>query len=305
MLDERYREDGLRWLGGAVENPLWNAHYGAAQIAAWYLACLLEPDPATRTALDAQVDHLRKQHGDGFAPPPPGPACDDPAVDLMDAAEDHIDGLHLIGHNVIYLAYALRVLHDRRDLHRTDIRDTLVGLMRACVKTSRGYGWPGYSEAEAAAIELTIAERDAIDEQGVRAQLIEALREWCAFEPIYAGETHQDQVGHLLTHIHAILLLDEMGHADLARRALAPLALKRKILRRGWFWEPPQALPAKVPSPHLPTEAAFWHQPLPTSDWDFGHHFKYSWSWYALRDLFAEGGMAHRAELQFRRLIAL
>ena len=125
------------------------------------------------------------------------------------------------------------------------------------------------------------------------------------FEPIYSGETHAAQVGHLLTQIHAVYLLHKLGHYDLAQRALVPLALKRKLLRRGWFWTPDEPTIAKAPCPFLPTEAAFWQQDLQATDWDLGHYFKYAWSWYSLRELMEEVGVLSRAERQFRRLMSI
>ena len=126
-LPESCRHQGLRWMGTGQENPLWTAHYGAAHIAAWYFVQQTEPDSDCVEALAEQLERMSLQHADNFPDQLDTTPCDDPSIDIIDASEEHIDGLHAIGHNVIYLAYGLRVLKDCPELHIRGVRDSWSG----------------------------------------------------------------------------------------------------------------------------------------------------------------------------------
>ncbi|WP_369426647.1 hypothetical protein [Paenibacillus ehimensis] len=85
--------------------------------------------------------------------------------------------------------------------------------------------------------------------------------------------------------------MSDLGHESLFRRGLLPLFTLVKVLRRSHDLQPGD--PIRLISPvdrlplmkarrgaALPTEPDYWTADLGRYDWDFGHSFKFAFSFY-------------------------
>ncbi|MDG0789485.1 hypothetical protein OMP38_00425 [Cohnella ginsengisoli] len=138
------------------------------------------------------------------------------------------------------------------------------------------------------------------------------LRELAAFGTIYRAEAHHDLIGHMLTFSHALVTLEELGYPALFRRGLLPLYKLVHVLRASRDLQPgePIRLSSPVdreplalarPSSSLPTESAFWDRERSGDEWDFGHAFKFPYSFY--HHAARAGGADAAAFDRFKRII--
>ncbi len=117
------------------------------------------------------------------------------------------------------------------------------------------------------------------------------LKELSKFKVIYRAEAHHDLIGHMLTFSHALNILYDLGHTSFFKRGLIPLLKLVEALRGTQNLKvdepiqlnsPVDCLPLvrKKQAKVLPTEELFWLKDHSCSDWDFGHQFKFSYSYF-------------------------
>lgn len=107
----------------------------------------------------------------------------------------------------------------------------------------------------------------------------------------------------MLTYSDSLNLLYDLGHEDFFRRGLTPLFKMVKVLRKSRMIHPDE--PVRLVSPvdkmplaeslrseWLPTEHEYWEFDYSEAAWDFGHAFKFPFSFYnhLRRDLIAGAG---------------
>ena len=283
--------DGLSMLSQCRRQTgdIWQAHYGAAAIAGYFYKgkpfaregrggrCGGEPEDDRQVFADGNGDRESVSVGSAESR-------------ILAALDDTIDGLHWVGHNVIYAAISLAALHELGGGLRHEAA-AIAELISSFAKTIPGRSWIGYSAAEVK--RLTLDELDGISEITDGDQLSAfILNELVSYSVIYRAEAHHDLMGHMLTYSHALNILYDLGHHDYFHRGLPGLLKIVKVLRASSQLDP--AEPIRIVSPvdrlplvEAPRSAWLPHQPEywagidgDVIDWDFGHLFKFPFSFY-------------------------
>ncbi|WP_223829382.1 hypothetical protein [Paenibacillus arenilitoris] len=292
-MDTALLERGLAVISRCKERTgdIWEAHIGAAGIAAYFLVKENGFGGELAARIVAQAGNMLDAYA---APPPAGAVPDTSPADaerlILEALERTIDGLHWVGHNVIYSAVSLMAL---RELGNTRSRAEIDGIARLILsfeKTIPGRSWIGYTASQVK--RFTIEESDHFPDIRNAARLSAfILDEVAAFPVIYRAEAHHDLIGHMLTSSHALNILSDLGHEAYFRRGLPPLMKLVKALRAARQVDLEQPPPLHSPvdrlplvqasrSGCLPHETAYWTADYAGHDWDYGHVFKFPFSFY-------------------------
>ncbi|MEK4115818.1 hypothetical protein NST44_06390 [Paenibacillus sp. FSL W8-0919] len=270
---------------------IWQAHYGAAAIAGYFFA---KANRLTGKVEEAVAVENQRMVGKYLQP---GRAAAEDSISVKDAEarilatlDATIDGLHWVGHNVIYSAISLAALHELGGGLRHEAAD-IAELIGSFAKTIPGRSWIGYSTAEVK--RLTLDELDGIPEITDGDQLSAfILNELAAYSVIYRAEAHHDLLGHMLTYSHALNLLYDLGHHTYFQSGLPGLLKIVKVLRASRQLDPAEPIRIISPVDRLPLAEAprsAWlpHQPEywagidgAAIDWDLGHLFKFPFSFY-------------------------
>ncbi|MDF2837341.1 MAG: hypothetical protein K0Q63_2981, partial [Paenibacillus sp.] len=276
-------------------NDIWDAHYGAAAIAGVLWARDLQRE--TSELVLSEVEAMLAAHQPLFASPETDGAEQrlgyreaEPLI--LDALVRTLDGLHWVGHNCIYAAVGLLALKELDGASASDVFG-LVSLIRAFERTIPGRSWIGYTAAEVKKLKVEEGIFPPVETPAQLSELI--LRELASHRVIYSAEAHHDLIGHMLTFSHALLILHELGHADVFRQALPSLLKLVLALRASRETMMGEGMAARLNSPvdrlpllpasrslWLPSEPEYWRcKDHSAEDWDYGHVFKFPFSFYS------------------------
>lgn len=293
MLDNRILGDGLSIISKCKKDTgdIWHAHIGAAAIASYffikdnYLVNELEHNIFSQSRAMIEKNHVinRKQDNSG---------CDIEIAEtvILGALEKTIDHLHWVGHNVIYSAVSLLAIHELKGWGAEDDLLGISDLIRSFEKTIPGRSWIGFSASEVKRLEITEADCfPRIENSNDLSYFV--LEQLSDFPIIYRAESHHDLIGHMLTFSHALNILFDLGYVSFFNRGLPPLLKLIKVLRSSRHLKPLDPIKLISPVDHLPlqkserteflpTESKFWEKDYSLSNWDFGHIFKFSFSFY-------------------------
>ncbi|MFD2615701.1 hypothetical protein [Paenibacillus gansuensis] len=294
MLNRSILRDGLRVIASCKRETgdIWQAHYGAAAIGSYFFVTSnnLRHDIAELIALQARV-MLNKvlrltrstQHHT---------YCDihTAKATILDALDKTIDELHWVGHNVIYSSASLLAVNELNDCGSVEEVAGITELILSFKKTIPGRSWIGFSASEVK--RLRILDEDGFPTISNPKELsLLVLEELTKFPIIYRGESHHDLIGHMLTFSHALNILFDLGYVSFFKRGLFPIMQLIKVLRYSCNVTPGDSIKLVSPVDHLPlqptvrvnslpTEIQFWEKNYSEQDWDFGHVFKFSHSFY-------------------------
>ncbi|VTR26727.1 Uncharacterised protein [Actinobacillus pleuropneumoniae] len=284
--------DGLSMLSQCRRQTgdIWQAHYGAAAIAGYFFIKANHLPGKVEEAVAAENQRMIAKYLQTGTATGESVSVGSAESRILAALDDTIDGLHWVGHNVIYAAISLAALHELGGGLRHEAAD-IAELISSFAKTIPGRSWIGYSAAEVK--RLTLDELDGISEITDSDQLSAfILNELASYSVIYRAEAHHDLMGHMLTYSHALNILYDLGHHDYFHRGLPGLLKIVKVLRASRQLDP--AEPIRIVSPvdrlplvEAPRSAWLPHQPEywagidgDVIDWDFGHLFKFPFSFY-------------------------
>lgn len=193
-------EDGLLIISQckSVTGDVWEAHFGAAAIAGYFLVKENPMPVDTVNRIVAQSGTMLDKHSSrGAAYPMVGIDPGDAEKMILESLEPGIDALHWVGHNVIYAALSLLAI---QELGGWGTKEEILGistLIRSFDKSIPGRSWLGYSVSEVRKLEID--ENDhfpAIANAGQLSEFI--LSELSSFRTIYRAEAHHDLIGHML-----------------------------------------------------------------------------------------------------------
>lgn len=276
---------------------IWQAHFGAAAIGSWFFARNPALDTGTRQAIYTQAKQMVRSvsapQNDGRSDPVGDVSTVDRTVAeaaVLKALERTIDGLHWVGHNVIYSAASLSAIRELGGWGTEEQIEGIVDLIASFEKTIPGRSWIGYSASEVKRLPITLEDGfPAIASPEELSAFV--LEELAAFPVVYRAEAHHDLIGHLLTFSHALNVLHDLGYPGFFERGLLPLFKLAKALRASRSISAAETVklissvdrlplqPAKR-SEYLPLESEFWAEDYEQTNWDFGHVFKFAHSFY-------------------------
>jgi len=277
-LDDAYLERGLTAMARA--ETWFDAHWGAGILAGYYL-CRDHPlDAVTIAGIRKQMDTVIAVRGKQFAPLEDGRAERDLIEEVPTALSPAIEGgLRAHGHAVIFASLATRALRDAPEMARPKIVEPLCGLSRQIAK-----GRPQKPDASAQGY------------VGTQTMIEATFDSLARFRPLLGHpEVRRPNFTHMITHTEALMNLELMGYADLARSGhlghrthigapvpavseSAPAGSEKTTLERvmsGTFWTD------AVNTDHWKVK---WNQTTnPNGDWiASGHLFKVLYSFHRL-----------------------
>lgn len=194
-----------------------------------------------------------------------------------------------MGHNVIYAALSLLAIKELQKWGDNQEIEGITNLIFSFRKTIPGRSWIGFTTKEVK--QLSIKEEIESELRNPEQLSTFILKELSQFNIIYRAEAHHDLIGHLLTFSHAINIMYDLGHRDMFQRGVRPLLKLVYVLRASQnltsnseitLHSPIDCLPlVESKRAHiLPTENQFWLKDYGAFDWDFGHIFKFSYSYF-------------------------
>jgi len=208
---------------------------------------------------------------------------------IIKSLEQTIDELHWVGHNVIYAALSLLAIKELQKWGDNQEIEGITNLILSFRKTIPGRSWIGFTTKEVKQLHIN---DEIVNELRNPKQLSKfILKELSQFNLIYRAEAHHDLIGHLLTFSHAINIMYDLGHSDIFHRGIRPLLKLVYVLRASQNLMPNTEINLHSPIDRLPlieskrahvlpTENQFWLKDYSAFNWDFGHVFKFSYSYF-------------------------
>ncbi|WP_053374499.1 hypothetical protein [Paenibacillus sp. FJAT-27812] len=292
MLDKRILEDGLSVISTCKKETgdIWHAHFGAAAIASYFFVKDNNLGVELGQNVFSQSRAMIANNGATSKYNRLRSNVEEAETVILGALDHTIDQLHWVGHNVIYSALSLLAIHELNGWGSDDDLSGISELIRSFEKTIPGRSWIGYSASEVKRLEITEEDNfPRIDDANALSLFV--LEQLSDFKVIYRAESHHDLMGHMLTFSHALNILYCLGHVSYFKRGLPPLLKMIKVLRSSRHVNPGDEV--KLVSPvdqlplqqsaraeFLPDEQKFWTKDHSESNWDFGHVFKFSFSFY-------------------------
>ncbi len=304
MLDDRFLRHGVTGLGRCVHR-IWDAHFPAAVLAGHYFAAENKLAVETERAIESQLDLIIASKRELFEPYGRSGGIADRSGPIVEALETSIDAFSELGHNSIFAAYALRGLRDVGDA----ISERMVFDMASVVRQFRGGParyWlrigKGRDPRKFSLPERTVFPDDIPDEALARVILGELPK----FKNIYTQMGSKSHVGHLLTQSHSLLTLRKLGFPQLANRGLHSLECRFVLLKdsQEHTASPRSFYRPATRSVLLPDAPGYWEQDFTRCEWDEGHSFKYTFSFFELMHLLPDKTVKDAATEKFRYLIS-
>ncbi|PEC86821.1 hypothetical protein [Bacillus cereus] len=271
-------------------NDIWHAHFGAAAIASYFFIKDNNVEEEIIRSMYSQTKMmLNKQNLSGIIENKEEIDFQSAEKTIIKSLEHTIDELHWVGHNVIYAALSLLALKELQKWGDNQAIEGIANLLLSFQKTIPGRSWIGFTTKEVKQLSIKNEMESKLRNPKQVSKFI--LKELSQFNIIYRAESHHDLIGHLLTFSHAINIMYDLGHRDIFYRAIRPLLKLVYVLRASQnltsnseinLHSPIDSLPLiESKRGHvLPTENQFWLKDYSASDWDFGHVFKFSFSYF-------------------------
>ncbi|SFL53900.1 hypothetical protein SAMN04487943_102124 [Gracilibacillus orientalis] len=270
---------------------IWHAHFGAASIAAYFF--VKENDLSAETMNKIQLE-AKVMAGKNMLP---SIATNYETIrteaaeqKIMQSLDRSIDSLHWVGHNVIYAAQSILAMRELDGWGNDEEIEGICNLISAFEKTIPGRSWLGYSARDVR--DFIIEEMGEFPSISNPTQLSDViLNEVASFSTIYRAEAHHDLIGHLLTFSHSLNVLYDLGYSEYFQRGLPAVFQLVKALRVSQHLthdklpklrSPVDRLPLAKAERSLwqPIEGKYWQADFSEDDWDYGHVFKFPYSFY-------------------------
>lgn len=201
-LDDSYLVRGLT--GMAQAKGWFDAHWGAAVIAGYFLCQENQLDPTTVAEIKSQLDLAINARAEQFAPFRQQTADIALIERIPQALEPAIEGgLREHGHAVIFAALSMKALHAAPEIAQPALVEALCGLSKEIARR------PAERPARGSDTSYTDT-----------GQMIQALFDNLArFKPLLGHPSiRRPNFTHMTTHTEALLCLHEMGYEELAHR---------------------------------------------------------------------------------------
>ncbi|WHY31427.1 hypothetical protein [Bacillus wiedmannii] len=292
MENKTVLRDGLSIISQCKKqtNDIWHAHFGAAAIASYFFMKDNNMEEEIARSMYSQTKMmLNNQKLVGIIDSKEEMDFQSAEKMIIKSLEHTIDELHWVGHNVIYAALSLLAMKELQKWGDNQAIEGITNLILSFRKTIPGRSWIGFTTKEVKQLSV----KDEVESELRNPKQVSKfiLKELSQFNIIYRAESHHDLIGHLLTFSHAINIMYDLGHRDIFQRGIRPLLKLVYVLRASQnltsnseitLHSPIDCLPlvGSKRAHILPTENQFWLKDYGEFDWDFGHIFKFSYSYF-------------------------
>ncbi|OJD64248.1 hypothetical protein [Bacillus sp. NH11B] len=271
-------------------NDIWHAHYGGAAIASYFFMKdnNIEEEIARNMHSHTKM-MLNKQKLDEIIDGKEEIDFQSAEKMIIKSLENTIDELHWVGHNVIYAALSLLAMKELQKWGDNQAIEGITDLILSFQKTIPGRSWIGFTTKEVKKLSIYDEIQSELRNPKQLSKFI--LNELSEFKIIYRAESHHDLIGHMLTFSHAINIMYDLGYKYIFQRGIRPLLKLVYVLRASKKLMLNTEINLHSPIDHLPlieskrahvlpTENQFWLKDYSEFDWDFGHVFKFSYSYF-------------------------
>ncbi|MEK5194266.1 hypothetical protein COF07_08100 [Bacillus wiedmannii] len=292
MENKTVLRDGLSIISQCKKqtNDIWHAHFGAAAIASYFFMKDNNMEEEIAHCMYSQTKMMLNNQNLGEIIDSKEEIDFQSAEKMIIKSLEHtIDELHWVGHNVIYAALSLLAMKELQKWGDNQAIEGITNLILSFRKTIPGRSWIGFTTKEVKQLSIN----DEIESEFKNPKQLSKfiLKELSQFNIIYRAESHHDLIGHLLTFSHAINIMYDLGHIDIFHRAIRPLLKLVYVLRASQNLMPNTEINLHSPIDRLPlieskrahvlpTENQFWLKDYSVFNWDFGHVFKFSYSYF-------------------------
>ncbi|OOR27210.1 hypothetical protein [Bacillus wiedmannii] len=292
MENKTVLRDGLSIISQCKKqtNDIWHAHFGAAAIASYFFMKDNNMEEEIAHCMYSQTKMMLNNQNLGEIIDSKEEIDFQSAEKMIIKSLEHtIDELHWVGHNVIYAALSLLAMKELQKWGDNQAIEGITNLILSFRKTIPGRSWIGFTTKEVKQLSIN----DEIESEFKNPKQLSKfiLKELSQFNIIYRAESHHDLIGHLLTFSHAINIMYDLGHIDIFHRAIRPLLKLVYVLRASQNLMPNTEINLHSPIERLPlieskrahvlpTENQFWLKDYSAFNWDFGHVFKFSYSYF-------------------------
>ncbi|OFD10683.1 hypothetical protein [Bacillus wiedmannii] len=292
MENKTVLRDGLSIISQCKKqtNDIWHAHFGAAAIASYFFMKDNNMEEEIAHCMYSQTKMMLNNQNLGEIIDSKEEIDFQSAEKMIIKSLEHtIDELHWVGHNVIYAALSLLAMKELQKWGDNQAIEGITNLILSFRKTIPGRSWIGFTTKEVKQLSIN----DEIESEFKNPKQLSKfiLKELSQFNIIYRVESHHDLIGHLLTFSHAINIMYDLGHIDIFHRAIRPLLKLVYVLRASQNLMPNTEINLHSPIDRLPlieskrahvlpTENQFWLKDYSAFNWDFGHVFKFSYSYF-------------------------
>ncbi|QIW19354.1 hypothetical protein [Bacillus thuringiensis] len=292
MENKTVLRDGLSIISQCKKqtNDIWHAHFGVAAIASYFFMKDNNMEEEITRSMYSQTKMMLNKRNLGEVIDSKEEIDFQSAEKMIIKSLEHtIDELHWVGHNVIYAALSLLAMKELQKWGDNQAIEGITNLILSFRKTIPGRSWIGFTTKEVKQLSI----KDEIESEFKNPKQVSKfiLKELSQFNIIYRAESHHDLIGHLLTFSHAINIMYDLGHRDIFHRGIRPLLKLVYVLRASQNLMPNTEINLHSPIDRLPlieskrahvlpTENQFWLKDYSAFDWDFGHVFKFSYSYF-------------------------
>ncbi|MBT7166146.1 MAG: hypothetical protein HN904_25425 [Victivallales bacterium] len=287
VLDSGYPGSDRGWFAG---------HWPCAVIAAYYFCRDNPVDPGVDAAVTREVERVIDRHRELFAPHEAETGVETRRVEgLVRSLQASITRFMVSGHNVIYAAYAVRVLADKPELGTPPVLNGLQALI--------GY-FAGRTDGVVPSQSL-VDGKSLTPEYGSDDDMIAGVFATLQYAPRLSDRHRILFDGHTMTHAHALALLSRLGFGAIARQGHASHRVHMEQNRETQSQHINERWTEKVTVDDHPFTCAFWDRDFDRFDrqWEWGHVFKYLYSFYDLVDRVDDPRINRCCEMQLAYLV--
>ncbi len=286
-LGPEYLGKGLAALSDAHNRGWLQGHSGAAVLATYYFCKENALDERTTHALGKQIDAFIAKSPEEFPAPDPGRGRAEP-LRIVEQLDGQIADLRVGGHDVIFASLALKALRDLPEYAAPAIVDGICELLRLIVARRRPDPDTPFNQEHPLPPYRSTKDIATVTLQAT-------LRPWGDVSRVGASG-----VIHWITHADAVVTLEDLGYADLAKRGHAAQRLHiNQAVTGGEQREPLRAAIDWLGAEYWESDTS---RKLFENTWLAGHAFKLPYSLFRMLRLAEDQELRNACLLRATRL---
>lgn len=274
MTSTNYLKLGLTALSVAGSRNWVVGHYGAGVLAAKFLLDQFPQKENISSMIHQRVNEYVEKHPALFGELEDSPIDPDWKAKILEGISLNLKHFRTVGHGIIYGTLALKALLEDESLAQKNIIQGITDLLTLSSqeRLNRFYGIGNYDLVKVEASDKIIDYGNSTDMiKASFAELIESYPDQSIGEDFYFFTGAKL---HIVTHAHALIMLEEMGFKNLAEQGYQNHRLHIKLARQ----TPPNPNKLKLDTSY--EESSYWSD----SNKD-PHHIKLPYSTFALLEI--------------------
>lgn len=259
---------GLIAMSNSLEKGFWlHGHIGAEILTNTFYIIELEPGIELRKAIIQRIKRIYDSKQEYFDYKGTNDSENHNTILIEGALMDSVSKLSVAGHGVIFGTLALKAIRYLDGWLPKKIHDGLLSMLKNTTKDypERYFKYFDYQNIQIDSRDIPVFEN------------VDSAAKYCISHQIYYenqkidGKSyffHGNQL-HEITHAQALVMLDELGYVDMAKKGLKQLSKQIKL----GSVKPPRGIKYQNNEVFNPNNPSFWKR-----DVEDEHHFKLAYS---------------------------